>query len=397
MLTVLHRRNFTLLWLGGLISMLGDWALIAALPYYIYERTGSALASGAILITYTVPALLLGSAAGVFVDRWDRKRVMVVSNMLQSVAVLCLLLVRSDDWLWVVYAVALMQSSLATFFGPAEHSLLPHLVDEEYLLAANSMNALNNNLARLLGPPIGGALIGLFGLPSIVLLNGASFLVAAALISTISVRSTRGEGDHAPPDAARGWTGFWREWAQGLGLIGRGRLLAVVFCVAGIVTLAGGMFDVLLVAFVSDVLGGEALTFGWLLTARGAGGLLGGIVIAQRHDPRRLPAPGAGSLRPRRRPHDGLPGEPADAAAGRGGGRVPGQDLRRPRNHDCPAGVSRNGAGWLPRRPSGVDAGAQRRWRPLGRWWCARAADATEHEERGRHVHGIGRTVVGRH
>ncbi|MEA2512730.1 MAG: hypothetical protein QOJ59_2217, partial [Thermomicrobiales bacterium] len=84
MLRVLRRRNFALLWFAGLVSLTGDWMLIVALPVTVYELTGSALATGGVLIANRLPALVLGSVAGVFVDRWDRKRTMVVANLVRA-------------------------------------------------------------------------------------------------------------------------------------------------------------------------------------------------------------------------------------------------------------------------------------------------------------------------
>ncbi|HCI79913.1 MAG TPA: MFS transporter, partial [Ktedonobacter sp.] len=73
MLALFRQRNFSLLWIGNFISMMGDWILLVALPFYVFLRTGSALASGAMFIVEVIPTLLLGSVAGVFVDRWSRK------------------------------------------------------------------------------------------------------------------------------------------------------------------------------------------------------------------------------------------------------------------------------------------------------------------------------------
>ncbi len=97
MLAILRQRNFALLWFGGLVSMVGDWVLITALPFYIYAQTGSTLAAGAILIASTVPSLLFSSISGVFVDRWDRRRIMIVANLARGGLMLLLLLVRSND------------------------------------------------------------------------------------------------------------------------------------------------------------------------------------------------------------------------------------------------------------------------------------------------------------
>lgn len=282
MFTLLRQRNFGLLWLGGLISMIGNWVLLAALPYYIYEQTGSALASSALLIAYVLPALLFGSMAGVFVDRWDRKRTMVVANLIQGTFTLLLLLVVSKDLLWIAYGVAFIQSTLSTFSGPAENALLPLLVGEEHLQSANAMNTLNDNLARLIGTPIGGALIGAFGLKSVVILDSVSFLIAAVLIMLIAAETkpkrTAGE---VVTGAAESWKAFWRDWRDGLQLAWNDRVIAALFLVAGIATLGDSILSALLVPFVNDVVKAGSLGFGLLLAVRGIGGLLGGLVIGQ--------------------------------------------------------------------------------------------------------------------
>src|SRR5215208_3957574 len=106
MLATLRQRNFALLWLSGLISFAGDWALIIALPVFVYDMTGSALATGAMFIAQTLPRLLFSPLAGVFVDRWDRRRTLVAANLAQAAVLPILLLVRSPDWLWLLYLVA---------------------------------------------------------------------------------------------------------------------------------------------------------------------------------------------------------------------------------------------------------------------------------------------------
>ena len=281
MIATLRQRNFALLWFGGLVSMAGDWMLFIALPIYVYKLTGSALATSGMFMAGMLPRLLLGSLAGVFVDRWDRKRTMVITNLLLALGLLPLLAVRSAEWLWVVYVVAFVQSSIAQFFDPAEGALLPRLVGEEHLVAANSLNALNNNLARLIGPPLGGFAAGLFGLTGVALFDVASFLVAGALIALINVPATPDDEPAAvaPAPAGRPWISVWREWLEGLRLVGRKRPLTVVFAIMAIISLGEGVFGVLFVVFVNKVLGGGALELGWLMGAQAVGGLLGGVLI----------------------------------------------------------------------------------------------------------------------
>ncbi len=286
MLATLRQRNFALLWFGGLVSMIGNWVLQIALPFYVYQITGSALATGLMFIAGTLPRVLLGSIAGVFADRWDRQRTMVLANLVLSLILLLLLVVRSRDQLWLVYLVAVLESSIAQFIGPAENALLPRLVSEELLIPANALNALNNNLAMLIGPALGGALMEWRGLTTVVIIDSVSYLFAAVLIGLISHPSqqtqdrstTIGQSDSAV--AAAAWARVWREWWAGIQLVRNDRLIAAIFIATGMVALGEGIFSVLLIPFL-HLLGGGAQEFGWLATIRGVGGLLGGLVVGQ--------------------------------------------------------------------------------------------------------------------
>ena len=189
MLATLRQRNFALLWFGGLISLIGDRAMFIALEFYVYQQTGSTLRMAALFTAYYLPMVLFGSVAGVFVDRWNRRRIMIVTNLLQAGVMLLLLLVHSGEWLWLIYLVAFIQSSASMFFGPAESAIVPNLVGKEQLVPANALGNLNNTIARLAGPPIGGILLGLFGMEVVVIADSVSFLIAGALIALMSVSS----------------------------------------------------------------------------------------------------------------------------------------------------------------------------------------------------------------
>ena len=300
LLATLRNRNFALLWSGGLISMTGDWMLLVALPIYVYQATGSALATGAMFAAGLLPTVLFGSVAGVFVDRWDRQRTLVFGNVLLALSVLPLLLVPQTGWLWVVYAVAFIQSCFGIFNEPAENSLLPALVGEERLMTANSLNATNNNLARLAGPALAGLVVGWFGLVGVVVVDAASYLVAAALVSLVSARSAPGRPEEAPPADAGGvaaaFAGVWSEWAEGLRLMITGRVILTVLLVGAITGLGEGVFAALFPPFVRVALDGGALELGWLMSAQAVGGVLGGLVVgaaAARLSPPRLLGLGA--------------------------------------------------------------------------------------------------------
>lgn len=280
MFVVLRQRNFTLLWFAGLISITGDWALNVALPFYVYQMTGSALATGLMFMARTLPGVLLGSVAGVFADRWDRKRTMVVVNLLATLLVLLMLMVKSIAGLWVVYLVALVESAFMQFFAPAEKALLPRLVEEKHLVTANSLSALNLNLGMLIGPAIGGALMGMAGLTSVVIFDSASYLVAGVMIFLIVWSPDRSSKKPESPSPFKTWSGIRRDWLDGLKLVKNSRPITTIFVAAAIAMLGEGIIQALLVLFV-NLLKGGALEFGWLLTLRGLGGLLGGLIFGQ--------------------------------------------------------------------------------------------------------------------
>lgn len=283
MLTTLRQRNFSLLWSAGLISMIGDWMLFIALPIYVYKLTGSALATSTMFIAEMIPSLLLGSVAGVFVDRWNRKRIMVITNLLLALGLLPLLLVHSTAWLWVVYVVAFVESILTQFFTPAESALLPLLVSEEHLGPANSLNSLNKNIARLVGPPLGGIVAGLLGLPGITLMDAATFLIAGGMIALIVVKSGHTQEESEIVSTAAGKqhpvVTVWREWLEGLRLVKRERLVSIMFVLFAVTSLGEGVFGVLFVVFVYKILHGGALQLGWLMGAQAVGGLIGSVLV----------------------------------------------------------------------------------------------------------------------
>src|SRR5215210_300491 len=214
MLAVLRQRDFSLLWFGGVLSVIGDYFLFVALPFFVYERTGSALATGAMFIAETLPRLIFGSVAGVFVDRWDRKKTMVLSDLSRALIVLPLLLVAAGGPLMLVYAVAFVEASVSMFFLPAKGATIPNLVAERDLTAANSLNSLSEEIPSLVGALLGGALLGVVGLSGLILLDVATYLASATLISLIRAPTAApdDEPEATPEVAVSAWANALKEW-----------------------------------------------------------------------------------------------------------------------------------------------------------------------------------------
>jgi MFS family permease len=276
---VLRRRDFSLLWFAGLISVAGDWVLMTALPYYVYVQTGSTLATAGMTAAELAPAILLTSLAGVFVDRWDRKQVLVVSNLLQAATVASLLLVGEGS-LWVVYVVAAAQSAVSSFSMPAESALLPSLVPAELLVQANALNTLNNRLGRLTGVPLGAALFAWAGIHAVVVVDVPSFLLAAALVAPIVSPVRVGVDDEsAVAEAESAVARFWREWVAGLRVVRDDRTIAVLFVVFGLMTFGGTMLDPLYVPWIRDVLDEGVGVVAVLTMTSSLSGIAGTLVV----------------------------------------------------------------------------------------------------------------------
>lgn len=292
-LALLTRRGFGLLWWGGLISIMGNRMLQVALPITVLSLTGSPTAMTAIVAMTVLPQLLVGPLVGVLVDRWDRRRVMVWSNVAMAAGLLPLLLVHHASDLWICAAVTLVNAAIAPFASTAENALLPGVVEDEELPAANSLNSLNNNLARLIGPMIGGVATLWLGLRGVVLLDAATFLAAALMVHFVT-------GTHkAVREEAEGGvvTRFFGEFTDGLKVTLRSRMLVMLAVILILGSIGEGVMSSLFTVWVTDVLGGGAPELGWLISAQAVGGILGGLVggwFGSRWSPRVLI--GAGML-----------------------------------------------------------------------------------------------------
>jgi predicted MFS family arabinose efflux permease len=274
---------------AGLVSMTGDWLLAVGLAYSVYALTGSTLASAAALLSSFVPQVLVGSVAGVFVDRWDRKRTMVVTNLLLAVGLTPLLLVSGEDWIWLVYVVLAVQSCVEVFFAPAEQAFLPNVVEDADLVAANGLNAQIRNLARLFGSGLGGVIAAAGGIRAIAIADAITFVLAAVLVARIRTtgravvtpaEEATGDAEEAT-DVVRGRVAALAdEWRDGLRTVTSNRVLMTLMMMLLITSTGEGIMGTLFAPFVRHVLHGSGQVYGVITGVQAIGGVAGGFLVA---------------------------------------------------------------------------------------------------------------------
>ena len=182
-----RNRNFRQLWLGQVVSQMGDWFDTIALYTIILKLTGSGRYVGLLLVARFVPSFFFGPISGVVADRFSRQRIMIVSDLLRAIVVLGFLFVRRPDQLWIIYVLTVFQLGLSTFFEPAKTAAIPSIVEDRELLAANAISSVTWSAMLTLGAAIGGFITGWFGTDVAFILDAGTYLLSAALIASIRV------------------------------------------------------------------------------------------------------------------------------------------------------------------------------------------------------------------
>jgi MFS family permease len=273
----LFRRNPALrrLLTGEFISGIGDWLYLVAILVVIYAETGSPVLLGVLGAARVLPYILLSVPAGMVADRYDRRLVLLVTDLARGVIMVALAgLVLIDAPVWVLAGLAILATCFSTFFGPAISALLPTLVDESDLGPANSAWATLDNVGYIVGPALAGILIAAGGLSLAFLLNAVSFAFVAIILWQLRAedRVAKAEAEGAAgvpaPAAEPKPPTNWRSLA---------RPMAGPFVLDAATSFVGGGLSVLTVILAVDILGaGEAGT-GYLNAAVGIGGVLSGI------------------------------------------------------------------------------------------------------------------------
>ena len=189
-----HNRDFRYLWLGSVISQLGDWFNVIAAAELITRLTDSGLALSALFVARFLPLFIVSPIAGVLADRFNRKNILILSDVLRGVTVLGFLFVRDAADLPLFYLLTITQFALSALFTPARGALLANVVRSEDLVAANALDSLTWSTMLALGAFLGGVVAALFGAETAFVVDGLSFGLSALVIGRIAAPAGRGAG-----------------------------------------------------------------------------------------------------------------------------------------------------------------------------------------------------------
>jgi len=276
-LRALRYRNYRLFFGGQIVSLAGTWITTTATGWLVYRLTGSPVLLGVVGFAGQFPAFLLGPFAGVFVDRWDRRRLLIatqVVSMLQSFALAALALSHLITVEWIIL-LNIVQGIVNAFDMPGRQSFLIAMIeDKQDLSNAIALNSSMVNVARLVGPSIAGAVIAATNEGWCFLIDGLSYVGVIAALIAMRVAPTAAPAGRLPG----AWPQFVEGWRYAFGF----RPIRSIILLLALVSLVGVPYSVLMPVFATTIFHGGAHTLGFLMTASGCGALVGAVWLATR-------------------------------------------------------------------------------------------------------------------
>lgn len=270
-------RNYRLFFSGQIVSVTGTWITTTATSWLVYRLTGSALLLGVVGFASQVPSFLLTPFAGIFVDRWNRHRLLVGTQTAAMIVSFVLAALTFSDTIsigWLI-AVSVFQGIVNAFDMPGRQAFVVSLVEDKRDLSnAIALNSSMFNAARLVGPSVAGAIIAVSSEAWCFLLDGVSYLsVIAALLAM-----------RLPPAAFEPSTKQHplQQFVEGFRYAYTSKTIRSIIILIAVMCLLGAPYAVLMPVFAAEILGGGAHTLGFLMTAAGAGALLGALWLASR-------------------------------------------------------------------------------------------------------------------
>ena len=281
MLRALRHRDFRLLWTGRAVSLIGDGIYLVAIAWLVYDISNEPGALAAVGFAWTLPQVAGLLVAGVLSDRFERRRLLVIADLLRfaSISVIAALALADSAELWHLIVLVVFYGFGEALFQPAFTAIVPDVVPRAELLQANALKELMEPLGlRFAGPALGGVLIAVFDVGVAFLVDAGTFAVSAVAVACMTRQP--------PPREAAG--SMRRDLLAGFDYVrAHAWLWATLVGAALFLLLTFGPFEVLLPYIIRNDLGGDADTFGLVLAAGGLGSILAALILSRTGAPKR--------------------------------------------------------------------------------------------------------------
>lgn len=269
---VISSRRYFPLWLGQLVSNFGDTLHYIALVVLVFELSGQGVAVAGLVAAEIIPVLLLGPVAGVVIDRFSRKAVLIGADLFRAALVLSLVWPQG---VWHAYLVAAGLAAGSTFFNPTVNAVIPVLTTEKQRLAANSVSWTTGRLVQIIAASIAGGIIAFVGTGAAFAVNAASFVFSAALIALLRIPPHAGQ---LAAGSKRGLGSFFADAKAGLDYARRDPFVSRLLIVQSLASFAVGGTGAMLVVLSERHLRQPPEGFAWLIGAIGLGALIGPLI-----------------------------------------------------------------------------------------------------------------------
>jgi MFS family permease len=278
----LRIKDFKRLWIGLSVSLTGDGIYLVAIAWQIYQMSNAPAALSIVLLAWTLPTTIVLLFSGVLSDRLQRRRLLIIADVVRMVAIgtMGAITLLGSPRLWEFVVLAAIYGVGEALFGPSFHAMVPDLVSSELLIEANSLGQLVRPMCQILiGPAIGGFLVGAIGSGGAFVVDAATFAFSALMIFSMQAR---------PPVARSEETSVMHDLKEGLGYV-RSRTWLWASMAAATVSLLCfiGPFDVLVPYVVKNLFGGSATQLGLVFAAGGLGSVIVAALLGQRGQPKR--------------------------------------------------------------------------------------------------------------
>jgi MFS family permease len=273
---IFRNRNFSLLWTGQLVETIGNALTSIAASIYVYRQTGSALSVGLMLMATAAPSLLVGLFAGVFVDRYDRKKIMIIADVLRAILIALVPVLVPLNVIWL-YVIVMLVSAIAQFFDPAHESLLPEVASDEELAAANSLIAISSFGSTAVGFAAAGLIASAANINWAFYVNAFTYVFSALCVSLIRIKPIQAEEETSAAVVLQ-------NLRAGVNQLLSTPVLRSLFSVQVVVLISFGLSNTLLLPFALTALNATEFEYGLQEGLTSIGFVVGSLLMAKVYD-----------------------------------------------------------------------------------------------------------------